>query len=264
MIIESYSILSLCVCISTNFISFENYGEIIEMTVMFIFALITLFFAPLVTWYSVSNWEHLDDVKHYIEHFFEELNLETGPSVLLYKNWFLMRRLLMAVICVYTSKYFFVQFSIFAWCSIINVVIIGMTGLFEEPSKVTNEFINEVAIMLILYTVVCFSAYVQDVDAKETMGYVCCIIIVAQLLLGLTKIVVEAVKDNVFNFKMWRHRRLLKKQFVSNHERFARRQRLIKIDCDDPMIEMLSSERCADPQGELGLDLINQIMDAKN
>jgi hypothetical protein len=177
MVIESYSILSICALVSLNFISFENYGECIEMAVTFLFTAVILFFPPLVTWYSVRNWERLDSIKHFYGHFFEELQLETGPSVLMYKNWFLLRRLLMAVICVYTSKLFFVQFAIFAWCSIINVVIMGKDHLFEEPGKVANEMINEVAIMLIMYTVICFSSFVHDVNAKQYMGYVCCVLI---------------------------------------------------------------------------------------
>jgi hypothetical protein len=263
MIIESYSILTLCVLVSLNFIVFNTYGNIVESAMTLFFSAIIFIFPIYINWFTVKNWELIDDYKEYYSHFFEDLKLEEGPKVLMHNNWFMMRRLLMAVICVFTPKLFFVQFAVFAWSSIINVVIVGQIKVFEDPAKARFEMESEVAIMMILYTIICFSAYVSDVDAKEAMGYVCCLIIGGNFIYNLSGILYNIAKEKIAGCKLWRHRRNLKKQILTNRERFSRRQRLIKVDVDAPMFEEVEIKQNIDAH-EMGLDLINQVFGAEN
>ena len=108
MIIESYSILSLCSLVSLNFIVFNSYGNIVDSCICLFFSAVVFLFPPLVTWFTAKNWEVIDHYKEYYESYFEDYELATGPAVLIHVNWFMVRRLLMAVICVFTPKLFFV------------------------------------------------------------------------------------------------------------------------------------------------------------
>lgn len=211
MIVESYSILSLCSLISLNHLVFDSYGDIIETAVALFFCAIVFFFPIFVTWFTCKKWEVIGDYKDYYSHFFEDLDMTSGPRVLLHNNWFMIRRLLMAAVCVFTPKLFFVQFTVFAWSSIANVVIVGQIRIFEDPAKTKFEMQSEVAIMLIMYTVICFSSYVSDVQARETMGYICCLIIALNFIFNLSGIIFGLIRAQINSCKMCRHRRMLSK-----------------------------------------------------
>lgn len=96
---------------------------------------------------------------------------------MIYNNYFLFRRLLMAVCVVFFRSMLFSQIMVKAFSTVASVIIIGQIDVFETRFKRNMEFINEMMIMLILYNVICFSSFVPDPIAKYKMGYFCCLIV---------------------------------------------------------------------------------------
>ena len=55
---------------------------------------------------------------------------------------------------------------------------------FEEPHRKKIEYFNEIVLMLVLYSLVCYSKFVLDVEVKFQMGYVIVVIIYSHILIS--------------------------------------------------------------------------------
>ena len=56
------------------------------------------------------------------------------------------------------------------------VILIGEANYFESRFKLRSELINEVLVMFMLYSMIVFSPFVPDLDARFKMGYFCCFV----------------------------------------------------------------------------------------
>ena len=68
---------------------------------------------------------------------------------------------------------------------ITQVIIIG-SRVFQGKTKQNLEFFNELILMLVLYTMLCFSPFVHDVNVKFYLGYVSIAIVALHLLINLS------------------------------------------------------------------------------
>ena len=56
------------------------------------------------------------------------------------------------------------------------------------------EYFNEVILMMTLYTIMCFSGWISDVEIKFKLGYVACALVTFHFLLNLSLIIVITVR----------------------------------------------------------------------
>jgi len=68
---------------------------------MLVFFALLFAYPVLITFYTYRNWHRINEIKESIHGFLQELRTKTGPVILVYSNYFLFRRLLMAVSVVF-------------------------------------------------------------------------------------------------------------------------------------------------------------------
>ena len=94
----------------------------------------------------------------------------------------------MSIIVVILKDHLYAQVFIKAMSVIAAVIIIGAVP-YNQIGKKNAEFLNEAIIMFVLYTMICFSPFVPDINAKQIMGYFCCIIVAGHLTFNLYLII---------------------------------------------------------------------------
>jgi hypothetical protein len=225
MITESYSILAVCCFIQFCDFNFDSPGEYVQNISMLMFFAVLVVFPIFITRHTVKYWHQVEELKQQYHGFFEELRIRTGPIILIYNNYFMLRRFILAACVVFLRQMFFLQFMLKAFSIIAAVIIDGQFDVFETRSKLMFELFNEVMIMMILYTVVSFSSFVPDVQAKEKMGYICCIIVALQVAVSLQIIIRTTIAGAIFKVRLLLHRRKLVAQKAKNREILKGRKR---------------------------------------
>jgi len=129
---ESYSNICICCMIACFNVSFNSYGEIVQSVINFIFIFMSFAF-PLVVIYAVTkDWDPIEKewktgtiIKRRYGAMFEELSLDNGPYTLIWPCYFLLRRLLMAIIVVIFRSFFWMQVFLCSMSIITAIIIIG-------------------------------------------------------------------------------------------------------------------------------------------
>jgi hypothetical protein len=93
--------------------------------------------------------------------------------------------------------------------SIIAAVIISGAVPYNSVLKRRTELFNEVIIMSVLYSMICFSSFVPDLNAKQLIGYYCCFVVASHLLLNLYLILSTSIYGFKLKTQLWlAHRKL--------------------------------------------------------
>ena len=92
----------------------------------------------------------------------------------------------------------------------VQVIIIG-AGVFLSQSRGRVEYFNELILMMVLYTMLCFSPWISDVELKFNIGYICIGFVVIHLLVNLSIIFGATVSILKQRFRMYMAMRHLKK-----------------------------------------------------
>jgi hypothetical protein len=211
--IESYSMLSICCLIQLHFIKFTTYGETVQSVVCLLAFLALVGFPVVLTFRAKRVWgkETLDGFVEQTQPFFEDLELTKGAGVIVVPFYFLVRRLLMAVIIVILGDHLITQVFIMAMSIITAVIINGHVDGLPRKKRIM-EFLNETILMFVLYSMICFSPFVPENKARITMGYFCCLVVALHLVVNLSLILAASVQSLIKNFKLWRAKRNLAKQ----------------------------------------------------
>lgn len=125
MITESYSILAVCCFIQFCDFNFDSPGEYVQNISMLLFFAVLIFFPILITRHTVKYWHQVDELREQYHGFFEELRIRTGPVILIYNNYFMLRRFILAACVVFMRQLFFLQFMLKAFSIIAAVIIDG-------------------------------------------------------------------------------------------------------------------------------------------
>ena len=94
---------------------------------------------------------------------------------------------------------------------VIGVILIGYVEAFT-PYKRNIEFLNECIIMMVLYSMICFSPFVPEPEARYILGFFCIVIVGLHLIVNLFLILFSNFKQIKLDLMIWRSRRLLLKQ----------------------------------------------------
>lgn len=82
---------------------------------------------------------------------------------------------------------------------IFAVMLIGGVEALHTPERRRWEFFNEIIIMMVLYTMICFSPFVPDLSARYQVGWFCIFLVGLHLALNLGLILFGSFKKVRFD-----------------------------------------------------------------
>ena len=129
--------------------------------------------------------------------------MEHGPKVLIHPFYFMLRRLMMAIIVVIFRDFLWMQLFIKAMSIVAAVIIIGEADYFETQFKRRMEFANEILVMLMLYNMFSFSPFVPEIETRFKMGYFCCVVEAIALAGNLWLILSSSIKVMILKIRVW-------------------------------------------------------------
>ena len=100
------------------------------------------------------------------------LNTE-DRGFIVYHWYFLLRRFLIGVLCVFSRNTLFFQISGLVFNIIFGTIVAGNTQCMEDKRLNTIEYFNETMIMMVMYCLICFTDFLPDQGTKSTIGLVC-------------------------------------------------------------------------------------------
>ena len=142
-------------------------------------------------------------IKRRFSAFLEGISLDKDLSFLAYPCYFMLRRLLMAVILVVFRKFLWMQIFLKAMSIVTAVILIGEADYFETRFRLRLEFSNEILIMFMLYNMICFSPFVPDTEARFKMGYFCCVVEAFALAINIFFITTESIKTIILKLRVF-------------------------------------------------------------
>jgi hypothetical protein len=164
---ESYMIIIVCVLINMNVLSTESPGlqAMSILNIIFLFfsiALPVIFIATLRRNFATLNTRAMQRSYGAL---YSELNLKTGKWSLLAPTFFLLRRLMLGIAICMVGKVLIWQIFIMTFQIIAQVILIG-SGVYLGATKRRLEFFNELILLSVMYTILCYSPWVTDVYVK--------------------------------------------------------------------------------------------------
>ena len=73
------------------------------------------------------------------------------------------------------------QLCLMAFQIVTSVIILGRLKPFKTREKRQIEIFNEIILMVVMYTIMCFSSWIPDAATRFNVGYVCIVAIAAHL-----------------------------------------------------------------------------------
>lgn len=198
MIIESYLSASISSLIAFYNASFSSASEITQAVMAILIFLMLLSMPAILTFLAKRHWKDDDyltnpDKTRFLV-LFEGLDVTKGPVIMIHLIFFMLRRLILALILVTLKDILAIQIVLQTFSVIIAVTIISNLDVYQESSQRRLELMNEVVIMLALYCTMCFSPMIEDIDTKFQLGYVSCIIVGTHLIANLFFITRNTIK----------------------------------------------------------------------
>lgn len=167
-IMESYSNIAVCSFISLYYVRFDTPGEAIQTIYGFVFDIILLAF-PFTLLVAKVRWSDviLDTAKEgKFSGFYKDVSLRKGPRVLMWTFYFLFRRFALACVMVVASETLIYQVFVMAFQIVFAVILMGWAEPFDTLFQKRLELANEVNLMFIMYTIICFSPLVPSYERK--------------------------------------------------------------------------------------------------
>ena len=152
-------------------------------------------YAALLTinWWLLDNQHYMDAFKQKFGALYEHLDLTKGRIVILEPVGFLLRRMLIAYVCIFPTTLTYQYLALYAsilWQIIFN----GVVQPFKSKKDNRMTIFNESVIMICLYQFICFSDFVPDVNTRFMIGYVCSAVVCAHFIFSITLIIGVNIK----------------------------------------------------------------------
>jgi len=142
--------------------------------------------------------------------------------VLLQPIWFLVRRLLLAVMVVFLDNTVIWQVALMTMTVVTQVIILGRVEPFALPSRVRYELFSECVVMLVMYHMICFTPFVSDLEVRFRLGYSVCTVVSVHLSYSLGILLKTTLKD------LWRMYRIHNASKEHDKQRTELQKRLVK------------------------------------
>ena len=143
-----------------------------------------------------KNFDRLEDpkIKQLIGVMYSGLDLRRGRPSLWQHLLFYARRALIPLSVVY-NDYLIVQIVTMVFFVTAQIIMIGHVKPFTGGVPQNRlEIFNECMLMLVMYTFMCFTDFVPDLETQYQVGYVSCGLVIFQLLVCLGIMFVESFR----------------------------------------------------------------------
>lgn len=91
------------------------------------------------------------------------------------------------------------------------VTILELTKPYRLPSQHKMEIFNETVLMIVFYTIICFSDFILSMETRQQVGYVTCGLVTLHFLVNLVLIsrnsVVNCIRNKRFNKARDQHKK---------------------------------------------------------
>ena len=205
LFVESYSLIAVCCLINLSYIHFSSFGQGFHSTMCLTFTLLILFW-PLHMFNILTRYFKNLQSKAFIARYgslYEEINIEEGSRmVLIQPAFFLFRRLLLAVAVVIFDKVLIWQIMLMALQIVASVIIIGNVRPFHTNGRSKKELFNEIVLMFVMYTIICFSPFVPDVTVRFYIGYITIFVVSLHLAINIYEILQATIRQLIRKRKL--------------------------------------------------------------
>ena len=108
-----------------------------------------------------------------------------------------LRRIILAVSLVFLREEHHYLFHVlcFGLTSMTLIVLVGFSHARNSTVDRRIDYFNEVRLMLILYHMLTYTAFVQDAESKFTIGYSCAFVILAGLVINMSLLLIVPIKS---------------------------------------------------------------------
>lgn len=157
----------------------------------------------------------------------------------------MLRRFALAIAICLVGKVLIWQIFIMSSQIIFQVIIVGM-NVFKENSKRRLEYFNELVLMMTMYTMLCYSPWIHDVELKFYIGYVTIGFVILHLVINLflifrsTFIMLSNRCRRRMTMRTYKKSRsTLQKRLKDNHEkRLKRTKKLMQEASEAKQLEL--------------------------
>ena len=228
----------------------ENEGYAVIYNNVFTIIMVTLLLAlPLfIAIFYTYNIENMDD-EAFIESYgdiYDGLLLSKNPrkrlAAVFYPFWFVTRRLIFALVCIWAEKDFMLQIICSLIAGLVNICYLCAYQPFEERKILALEVMNETTNFILLYHVMCFTNFIPGAEDRYLLGwsfigFLCCNMLVHLLLL---------VKDTVLTVRESCKKNCCRKPIIlteEQKEQLEKRKRQLSIIAEEDELQSNFSEK---------------------
>ena len=163
MMFESYSQIVICCFINFKTMYWGSTGVIIQNSFAILFGLGCVILPIWIIYKLTKKFDRLKSFKYRIMFgdFYEELDLERGKKVFLQPAFFLLRRVIFALMILFVNKFTW-QFVMLIIQLIAAIVLLILLQPFAEQKKARAEMMNEALLLIMIYHVICFTPFAED------------------------------------------------------------------------------------------------------
>lgn len=164
------------------------------MTIVFLIIIVCM---PIVLGIILLvNFKRMNEpsFEHKFGAFYENIDTNAGRLVILEPITFLVRRLALCAVVIYTDSMVYQFLVIIATC-VWQVKLVTTVKPYKTIFHHHMEILNEVLIMLVVYTFMLFSDFVTNVEMQFKIGYFACGFVTLHLVMNIGLIGWHSIKN---------------------------------------------------------------------
>jgi hypothetical protein len=134
-------------------------------------------FPVCIAIFLLINWRRLPE-KEFVGKwgaFYELLDLKAGKWVILEPVTYLVRRLFLCAVVLYTKKLVYQFLVIIATC-MWQIFLLCIVKPYNDKSLYNMEIFNECVIMMVTYCFMLFSDIMYNAEMEFNIGYIACVL----------------------------------------------------------------------------------------
>lgn len=104
---------------------------------------------------------------------YEDLKSRKGVKIFTKPAFFILRRLLLVLVVTSSEVLVAIIYAVIT-SSLVDLLMMEYLSAFKSRSLRLSEIFNEVTIMLVMYTILCFTPWIEDKELQGKIGCICC------------------------------------------------------------------------------------------
>jgi hypothetical protein len=186
---ESFLVIILCVFISLPQLSLASVGLSVQSAASLVFAGLAFALPTMVLNTLTKDFKNIrkPSMMDKFGSFYADLKLKDSTrKILLWPAFFFARRLVISIMVLQTDMHITWQLGITMALIAVSCYLIGSTDAHKSVFHRRLEVFNEICLSLALYTLLCFSPWIEEANAKIAIAYVLIAIIGLHCVVNLT------------------------------------------------------------------------------